>query len=67
MHSAAGSAKLLGMQQIRTYTTSATRAGIGFGSALAITISWSLHKSILWAIIHGVLSWFYVVYYILIR
>ncbi len=67
MHSAAGSAKLLSMQQIRTYTTSATRAGIGFGSALAITISWSLHKSILWAIIHGVLSWFYVVYYILIR
>jgi len=67
LHSAAGSAKLLGMQQIRTYTTSATRAGIGFGSALAITISWSLHKSILWAIIHGVLSWFYVVYYILIR
>ncbi len=54
------------MQQIRTYTTSATRAGIGFGT-LAITISWSLHKSILWAIIHGVLSWFYVIYYLLIR
>ena len=39
------------------------RAGIGFGSALAITISWSVNKSILWAIIHGVFSWFYVVYY----
>lgn len=67
LHSKAGSAKLRPMQQIRTYTTSATRAGIGFGSALAITISWSLHKSILWAIIHGVLSWFYVIYYILTR
>ena len=55
------------MQQIRTDTTSATRAGVGFGSALAITISWSLHKSILWAIIHGVLSWFYVIYYLLTR
>ena len=55
------------MQQIRTYTTSVTRAGVGFGSALAITISWSLHKSILWAIIHGVLSWFYVIYYLLTR
>ena len=39
------------------------RAGIGFGSALAITISWSVNKSILWAIIHGVFSWFYVIYY----
>lgn len=29
-------------QQIRTYTASATRAGISFGSALAIAISWSL-------------------------
>ena len=67
MHSAASGAKLARMQQIRTYTTSATRAGIGFGSALAITISWSLHKSILWAIIHGVLSWFYVIYYLLTR
>ena len=55
------------MQEIRTYTTSATRAGISLGSALAVTISWSLYKSILWAIIHGVLSWFYVIYYVLTR
>lgn len=41
----------------------AAKAGIGFGVALAITISWSANKSILWAIVHGVLSWFYVVYY----
>lgn len=39
----------------------------GFGSALAITISWSLHKSILWAMLHGGLSWFYVIYYALTR
>ena len=39
------------------------RAGIGFGSALAIVISWSANKSILWAMLHGVLSWFYVIYY----
>ena len=35
---------------------SAIKAGIGFGSALAIAISWSANKSILWAIIHGVFS-----------
>jgi hypothetical protein len=39
------------------------KAGIGFGSALAIAISWSANKSILWAIVHGILSWIYVVYY----
>lgn len=41
----------------------AARAGIGFGVALAIAISWSANKSILWAMVHGVLSWFYVIYY----
>jgi hypothetical protein len=45
----------------------ATKAGISLGTALAVTISWSLHKSILWAIIHGILSWFYVIYYALTR
>ena len=45
----------------------AAKVGIGFGSALAITISWSLHHSILWAIIHGALSWFYVIYFALTR
>lgn len=54
-----------GMKQIRTYSSHVTRAGIGFGSALAITISWSLHKSVLWAIIQGFFSWFYVIYYLL--
>jgi hypothetical protein len=37
--------------------------GVSFGSALAIAISWSVNKSILWAIVHGIFSWFYVVYY----
>jgi len=45
----------------------ATRAGIGFGTALAIAISWSTHHSIVWAIVHGALSWFYVVYFVATR
>lgn len=45
----------------------AARAGIGLGSAIAVAISWSLHRSILWAIFHGFLGWFYVVYYALTR
>ena len=47
----------------KSSTSSAARAGISFGCALAITISWSLHKSVLWAILHGIFSWFYVIYY----
>lgn len=49
------------------HTSSAAQAGIGLGSAVAVAISWSLHKSILWAILHGVFSWFYVIYYALTR
>ena len=45
----------------------ATRAGIGLGSAIAAAISWSLHKSIVWAAIQGFLGWFYVIYYALTR
>lgn len=46
---------------------SPVRAGVGFGSALAMVISWSVNKSILWTIIHGIFSWFYVIYYALTR
>ena len=43
------------------------KSGIGFGSELAIVISYTAHKSVLWAIIHGFFSWFYVVYFLLAR
>ena len=46
-----------------TRSGDAAKAGVGFGTALAIAISWSANGSILWAIIHGILSWFYVIYY----
>lgn len=51
----------------RVRSISAASAGVSFGSALAITISWSQHKSLLWAIIHGVLSWLYVIWYAITR
>jgi len=41
------------------------RQGISFGSALAMILSWSISKSLLWAIFHGILSWFYVVYFVI--
>lgn len=39
--------------------------GVSFGSALAIAISFATNRSVLWAIIHGIFSWFYVIYYVL--
>ena len=46
---------------------SAAKAGIGLGTAIAVAISWSVNKSIIWAIVHGVLGWLYVIYYALTR
>ena len=45
----------------------AAATGISFGSALAISISWSLYGSIGWAILHGLFSWLYVIYFALTR
>ena len=41
--------------------------GVGFGSALAMAVSFTLNKSIFWAIIHGILGWIYVAYYALFK
>ena len=40
---------------------------ISLGSAVAVTLSWSRNKSVLRAIIHGALSWIYVLYYVINR
>lgn len=44
----------------------AVKAGITLGNALAVAISWTANRSILWAIVHGILSWLYVVYYAIV-
>jgi len=46
-----------------TRRAAVAKAGVSFGSALAIAISWSANHSIFWAIVHGLCSWFYVIYY----
>ena len=51
----------------RVIVKNVAKTGLSFGSALAIAISWSVNKSILWAIIHGIFSWLYVIYYALTR
>ena len=41
------------------------KSGVKFGSALAMVISYTTWKSVGWAIFHGLLSWIYVIYFIL--
>lgn len=49
----------------RSMISTTVKTGIGFGSALAIAISYVTWKSIGWAMLHGILGWLYVIYYII--
>ena len=40
---------------------------VGLGTIIAVVVSWSRNKSILWAIVHGILGWLYVIYAILVK
>jgi hypothetical protein len=41
--------------------------GIGIGAALAVVASWQRNRSLLWAILAGILGWLYVIYFALTR
>ena len=49
----------------QTIVKKSVKTGISFGSALAMVISYTAWHSIGWAILHGLFSWFYVLYYII--
>ena len=51
----------------RLQSVSVGTSAVSMGSALAIAISWSQHQSIVWAIVHGFLSWLYVIWYAITR
>jgi hypothetical protein len=54
--------------QIANQTTqTVTQTGIGLGSAIAVVCSWQRNRSILWAILAGILSWVYVIYFAMTR
>ena len=41
------------------------KTGISFGSALAMVVSYVNWHSLFWAIIHGLMGWVYIVYYVI--
>ncbi|MBQ9196257.1 MAG: hypothetical protein IJ157_03350 [Clostridia bacterium] len=49
----------------QTAVKKTVKSGITFGSALAMVISYTAWYSVGWAIIHGLLSWVYVIYYVI--
>lgn len=58
---------MLLLAEIVHNTTTVVQSGIGLGSVLAVVTSWQRNRSILWAILAGIFSWFYVVYFALTR
>lgn len=56
------------LAQLVTQTTNTVaQTGIGLGAAIAVVCSWQRNRSILWAILAGILSWIYVIYFALTR
>jgi hypothetical protein len=43
------------------------QTGVSLGSVLAVVTSWQRNRSILWAILAGIFSWFYVIYFAITR
>ncbi len=41
--------------------------GMGLGSLIAVLVSWERNKSILWAVLHAIFGWVYVIYFALTR
>jgi hypothetical protein len=46
---------------------SVVRDGVSLGSVIAVVCSWQRNRSIVWAILAGLLSWLYVAYFAITR
>ena len=50
---------------VNVYPQKVAQDGIGLGAVLAVVISYVKWQSIGWAILHGILGWIYVIYYLI--
>lgn len=53
------------MSEKRSGGGSTAAGGLGLGAVLAIILSWTVNKSVLWAILHAFCSWLYVIYWLI--
>lgn len=56
---------LSGTVEVTRTTEKTVEKGVSFGAVLAIVISYVNWHSVGWAIIHGILGWVYVIYYVI--
>ncbi|MDQ6631785.1 MAG: hypothetical protein M3Y82_08505 [Verrucomicrobiota bacterium] len=43
------------------------QTGVELGAVIAVVCSWQRNRSILWAMLHSIFSWIYVIYFALTR
>ena len=58
---------VFGHESTQNTSKTITQSGIGLGSIIAVVASWDRNKSVFWAVISGLLSWVYVIYYLFSR
>ena len=46
---------------------SGIKEGLTMGAVIAMILSWEVNHSILWMILHGFCSWFYVIYWAIVK
>jgi hypothetical protein len=54
---------MLTSEKKSNFLSGSLKTGVSFGSCLAMIISYTAWKSLFWAILHGLFSWGYVIYY----
>jgi hypothetical protein len=54
-------------QIVNQASNTVVETGIGLGSVIAVVCSWQRNRSILWAILAGIFSWIYVIYFAVTR
>jgi len=54
-------------RHVRIISPAIIKYGISYGAVVAMILSYTANKSLLWMLIHGWLSWLYVVYFALFK
>jgi hypothetical protein len=52
---------------VSNITKDGVKDGMEWGAVLAMVLSFDRSHSILWAMLHSLLSWFYVIYFVVTR
>ncbi|MCS3556195.1 MULTISPECIES: hypothetical protein [unclassified Sphingobacterium] len=54
---------VFGQEAANTTVKAITQSGVGLGSIIAVVTSWDRNRSLGYAILHGIFSWFYVIFF----